>query len=273
MKAMVQRDIAAIQAASDVAKAAYGVPPSGGDKAGISGEGARVNHGRDMDDRGVGTGTAHENAASGGPSTDGTTTVTGGETAGDSPSGATTSSEKKYADQGALKYSPDAIGEVHKNLGGSKGDTGGQSATKVTGRRITLSVALNSGDAFVGEMPISLSRRTSKGNEGYDLYFGREEFNGRVYVLDADVSTGAFAVDGQAVMTELPPRSAVIPTMAFYNGASHQVDIIPDLDDAALLNELWRQRGFQSRPNHCQGTQRHWRHSGRAHVTSRGLAW
>lgn len=50
--AQTQKDIEQMKIAGDIAKASIGVPPVGKDKVeGISGDGARINHGRDMDQR------------------------------------------------------------------------------------------------------------------------------------------------------------------------------------------------------------------------------
>jgi hypothetical protein len=118
LRAEIQRQMAEMQLAADVAKAAIGVPPKPKkDTAGISGEGAKINHGKSMDDRGVGGGGKGEAAPADAGSGD---SVGGGDTgAGDGSSGTDTmttsgdqmpmSREAAYADESALGYSPSGI--------------------------------------------------------------------------------------------------------------------------------------------------------------------
>lgn len=53
MRTEAQKSVAMAQVLGDIVKAYLGAPGGGGGSQGISGEGARINHGRDMDERGV----------------------------------------------------------------------------------------------------------------------------------------------------------------------------------------------------------------------------
>ena len=118
LRAEIQRQMAEMQLAADVAKAAMGVPPTSTDDAGISGQGAKINQGKSMDDRGVGGGGA---APSETPSeTEGGDTMDTG--AGEESDVMTASgdqmpiSEERAAfDQAVLGYSPSKISRL---LGG-----------------------------------------------------------------------------------------------------------------------------------------------------------
>jgi hypothetical protein len=130
-----QKAVAMGQIAADIAKTAMGIP--GKDKAkaeGISNEGARINHGRDMDTRGVGSqpgGSSAGGMAPGGNgaspgggsgSSGGGTPSTGGSGGAGGGSGPTGdggggfSRESAYADRGALGYSPGATEAILANL-------------------------------------------------------------------------------------------------------------------------------------------------------------
>ena len=103
-----QKAVAMGQIAADIAKAAItGKPPSGSTK-GISADGARINHGRDMDKRGVSEGGGTAGSMSAGGIGDGVG-GSGLDSRKPNPFVGTSSREKRYADQGAHKYSPDAI--------------------------------------------------------------------------------------------------------------------------------------------------------------------
>jgi hypothetical protein len=95
--------------AADVLKTAitagYGREKEGG----VSAEGARINHGRDMDRRGVGGGTATEGAGSGGGS--GGTPDSSSE---HGPAGSGRSHESEAFDLGTQGFSPDALGDLAK---------------------------------------------------------------------------------------------------------------------------------------------------------------
>jgi hypothetical protein len=123
LRAEIQRQMAEMQLAADVAKAAIGVPPEPKDDAGISGQGAKINHGKSMDDRGVGGGAGGgppgETAPTDGGSAGGNTMDTG---AGDGSGGSDVmtasgdqmpmSREAAYSDQSALGYSPSGVSSL-----------------------------------------------------------------------------------------------------------------------------------------------------------------
>jgi hypothetical protein len=107
-----QKAVAMGQIAADIAKAAMGIPSTSSTD-GISAEGARINHGRDMDERGVSGpgGTSPEGGGSGGGSGGGGTSGSNGDASngGSSGSGGGFSREGAYADRGAFGFSPDAV--------------------------------------------------------------------------------------------------------------------------------------------------------------------
>jgi hypothetical protein len=116
LRAEIQRQMAEMQLAADVAKAAMGVPPTSADDAGISGQGAKINQGKSMDDRGVGGGGAPSGtpapAGEGGDTMD---TGAGGGSDVMTASDGEMSREAAYADESALGYSPSGISSL---LGG-----------------------------------------------------------------------------------------------------------------------------------------------------------
>lgn len=115
-----QKAVAMGQIAADIAKAAMKIPQEGSTD-GISADGARINHGRDMDERGStptrgGGGGAGGASGSGGMPMGGST---GGGSGGFGATGGrmTSSREGAYADQGALGYAPGGIGALSKLVG------------------------------------------------------------------------------------------------------------------------------------------------------------
>jgi hypothetical protein len=119
LRAEIQRQMAEMQLAADVAKAAIGVPPDPDKTAGISGQGAKINHGKSMDDRGVGGGGATPSETPAPSDTGGDTMDTG---TGDGLDEMTTSGdqmpmsrEAAYSDEAALGYSPSGLSNL---LGG-----------------------------------------------------------------------------------------------------------------------------------------------------------
>ncbi|GKV74454.1 hypothetical protein [Pseudarthrobacter sp. NCCP-2145] len=135
-----EKAVAMGQIAGDLAKAAMGVPPTGQNKTtGISGDGARINHGRDMDERNVDDSLTEDSADDGPPVTssaiEGASSPTGPSTGSEAGAPAVKpkpkrSREAKYADGGALGYSPGAVADAAKAVSSaarpsknSKGDT------------------------------------------------------------------------------------------------------------------------------------------------------
>ncbi len=110
-----QKAVAMGQIAADIAKAAMGVPPTDSTE-GISADGARINHGRDLDNRkkegakGSGQGSGDtEGEGSGVPADDG----------GQSPQSSghgDFSRESAYADKSALGFSPAAVDQVNAKI-------------------------------------------------------------------------------------------------------------------------------------------------------------
>ncbi len=92
----------------------------GNNSTGISEDGARINHGRDMDERGVSTGKGGASGSSGAPGNSGGSS--GGGDATNSGTGNTkmtsplSSREAAFADQGALGFSPGAVGAFSKRV-------------------------------------------------------------------------------------------------------------------------------------------------------------
>jgi hypothetical protein len=127
LRAEIQRQMAEMQLAADVAKAAIGVPPDPDKTAGISGQGAKINHGKSMDDRKVGGGSGGGEAApsetpapSDTDSGDTMDTGTGDGSAGPDVMTASgdqmpMSREAAYSDEAALGYSPSGLSNL---LGG-----------------------------------------------------------------------------------------------------------------------------------------------------------
>lgn len=99
LQAEAQKVVALSQIASDIAKAAMGIPPTGSTD-GISADGARINHGKDLDDRGVSNGTEDDSG-----SVEATTQADG---AGDN----NFSRERSAADRSNLGFSPDAVTKI-----------------------------------------------------------------------------------------------------------------------------------------------------------------
>ncbi|MBT2305007.1 DUF2272 domain-containing protein [Variovorax paradoxus] len=119
-----QRAVAMGQIAGDIAKAAMGIPAKDSSTNGISADGARINHARDMDSRIGATGAPSGESMPISPN--GPTPDTGGRGgggggggggrspnvggAGEEMSTSTFSREQAYSDQAALGYSPSAVG-------------------------------------------------------------------------------------------------------------------------------------------------------------------
>lgn len=98
LKTEAEKAVAMGQIASDIAKAAMGIPPTGGNS-GISGDGAKINHGKDMDARGEQSPAEQPTNSSVTSSTPNTTQNSGGR-------------ERAYSDQAALGYSPEGLREA-----------------------------------------------------------------------------------------------------------------------------------------------------------------
>lgn len=108
-----QKLVAMGQIAADVAKTAMGIP-SKGSTAGISADGARINHGRDMDSRSVpGSGSSSSKGnvpeGTGNIDTDSKGSTDSESKGSENISGSTASREEAYADRGALGYSPKVV--------------------------------------------------------------------------------------------------------------------------------------------------------------------
>lgn len=128
MRTSAQKSVAMAQVAADIIKSVMGAKGGGGSVQGISGDGARINHGRDLDARGVsartgggaaGTSPGQAGGQAGGSGSAGEAATngygaTGAMTSGDgSGAGASGfSREIAWGDQAALNYSPDALGAV-----------------------------------------------------------------------------------------------------------------------------------------------------------------
>lgn len=128
MRTSAQKSVAMAQVAADIIKSVMGAKGGGGSVQGISGDGARINHGRDLDARGVsarnGGGAAGTSPGQAGGQAGGSGSVgeaatngygapgamTGGDGSGAGGSGF--SREIAWGDQAALNYSPDALGAV-----------------------------------------------------------------------------------------------------------------------------------------------------------------
>ena len=142
LQAEIARSIALAQVAGDVGKAAMGIPPTGSGKVdGISGDGARINHGRDLDERAgtgadatkgpppsSGTAGAKPTPRPGAPASGSPAVPAGAVPAkGTAPGGAkpktgnrsAASREQRFADQGAHNFSPDAIADLAAAPGGT----------------------------------------------------------------------------------------------------------------------------------------------------------
>jgi hypothetical protein len=125
LRAEIQRQMAEMQLAADVAKAAIGKPPDPDKSAGISGQGAKINQGKSMDDRKVGGGANSTSSTTSAPS--GGDTMDTGAATGDDSAGTDTmttasgdemptlSREAAYTDQASLGYSPGGLSNL---LGG-----------------------------------------------------------------------------------------------------------------------------------------------------------
>jgi len=105
--------------AAEVVKAAIAAGYGDQREGGVSGEGARVNHGRSMDERGVSAPGSDGTAAGGGSSGGAGSALQPGGSSGGGSSGMrmNTSREAAYADQGALGYSPGGLGALSKLTG------------------------------------------------------------------------------------------------------------------------------------------------------------
>ena len=145
MQTEAQKAVAMGQIAADLAKSAIsaytGVPMGGGGSVqGISGEGARINHGRSMDERGVpgpgglpvGGGSGGGTSPNFGGSGSGGAAGSGGFTQGSGGSesggllpggGAGFSHEGMQADQSAIGYSPDGVNATLQPYGAQGGAT------------------------------------------------------------------------------------------------------------------------------------------------------
>jgi hypothetical protein len=124
LQAEAQKAVAMGQIAADIAKTAMGIPKSKSTD-GISAEGARINQGRSMDERGLSEpgspsapGVTSKGGIGGAGSSDvgGSSTQSGG-SAGSSGMRMNTSREAAYSDHGALGYSPGGLGALSKLVG------------------------------------------------------------------------------------------------------------------------------------------------------------
>lgn len=112
-----QKQVAFGQIAADIAKAAMGIPPTGSTD-GISADGARINHGRDLDERGLSGGMAGGGGGSGASGS--ASGSSGGRDSTKPGSGNATmasplsSREAAFADQGALGFSPGGLGALSR---------------------------------------------------------------------------------------------------------------------------------------------------------------
>jgi hypothetical protein len=123
LRTEAQKQVAYAQIAGDIAKALITKGASGGGSSvqGISGDGAKINHGRDMDQRGVPTPDNKNNVSSDGNSTNGAGGSNGNSdtnTSDNSSSNKPYSYEGAYSDRSALGFSPDATGVATDNLAG-----------------------------------------------------------------------------------------------------------------------------------------------------------
>ncbi len=128
MKTEAQKAVSMGQIAADIAKTAITGVPSRSENAGLKGisaDGARVNLGRDMDNRGVpgpggaetkpsGAGPAAMSAAAGGAA--GALAGSEGAVPGNATNTPSYSHERAYADNGALGFSPDAVQAVSQPI-------------------------------------------------------------------------------------------------------------------------------------------------------------
>ena len=136
LKTEAEKAVAMGQIAADIAKSAMKIPSKDSTK-GISGDGARINHGRDMDKRDV-PGSSKEQSPSGGGSLPdgGSSPGSGGEPM-MGPPGAGISGESSYeaayADQAALGYAPGPIAAVARLVA----DAGGSVQPAVATPKVT----------------------------------------------------------------------------------------------------------------------------------------
>jgi hypothetical protein len=144
VRAEIQRQIAQFQAAADVAKAALGAPAGQDEKKNVSAEGARINQGKSLDDRGKGVKPpAGSGGKDGAAPTDGggAAPTEGGGTPQPSGDMMPLSREALYTDQGVHGFSPERVGHLLESIGarpavfmagggGSPAPAAGQSTTR-----------------------------------------------------------------------------------------------------------------------------------------------
>jgi hypothetical protein len=112
LKTEAQKAVEMGKIAADVAKAAMRKDSKSSTK-GMSAEGARINHGRDMDERGIqGSSAVASGSGEFGEGAGGN----GGDSGKTNPYVGKHSNEKRYADQGALNYSPDALKDATSSI-------------------------------------------------------------------------------------------------------------------------------------------------------------
>ena len=125
MRAQMQKQVQAFAVAADLIKSLAGTFMGGGatgggpNVGGISGDGARINHGRDMDQRSVTPSTGGGGGAGGASPVikgDGGSSGGGGGSSTPSGGGAPASCEAMYADRGSLGYSPAAFNDSSSGL-------------------------------------------------------------------------------------------------------------------------------------------------------------
>lgn len=168
----IQRQMAEMQLAADVAKAAIGVPPDPDKAGGVSGQGAKINHGKSMDDRKVGTGAA---AAAPGDTGAGSDTAGNGSGTGAAEGGPgdqmPMSNEAAAFDQATLGYSPGGLSSLlgglpvqpavfHSPNGGSGSGSGSGSGTPAAPAHVVkfdeiLKKKVYPGDAVIAKVVVS----------------------------------------------------------------------------------------------------------------------
>jgi outer membrane protein OmpA-like peptidoglycan-associated protein len=231
MKTEAQKVVAMGQIAADVAKTAIGAKygkasQSGGNNvSGISGDGARINHGRSMDQRGI-SGPSGSGLSPSGNSNSSTSNVrnndneTGdGDTSGTSginSSGieavnydrnAKSSREVAYADQGAFGYSPDAVGAVSVSTTGAAGagsTSGSGSASKAPAQP----------PGYLMERLRRSRELIDAGEEGIEVR--GSDVKGRILISNFDIDSNALkteffgALDQIALMMNASTRSKLL---------------------------------------------------------------
>jgi hypothetical protein len=240
LRAEIQRQMAEMQLAADVAKAAIGVPPDPDKDAGISGQGAKINHGKSMDDRKVGGGGGAASSETATPSgTDGGGATDTGSGAGDGSAGTDvmpasgdqmpTSREASYSDEAALGYSPSGLSSLLGGLpvqpavfqssdgSGSGGGSGSGTTptTKPTGPpHVVAFDDILKNKVYPGDSDIAKVVVSDLTQKGHPLQYKAG------YLAWTNSPTAIFVRDPATVTPRIPPKNVndALTMAAFHEG-------------------------------------------------------